>query len=60
MKLVFDTETTGLLPKGKKLGNDTLDLYPRIVQMSWISYDDVTNEVIKKRDFIIKLPKTIA
>lgn len=57
MKLVFDTETTGLLPKGKKLGNDTLDLYPRIVQMSWISYDDVTNEVIKKRDFIIKLPK---
>lgn len=59
LRLVFDTETTGLLPKFKKLGNDTLHLFPYIVQMSWIIYDDVTNEVIKKSDFIVKLPENV-
>jgi len=57
--LTFDTETTGLPPKGKTLENDTLDLFPHIVQFSWINYDPITNEVLNIKDFIIKLPQNV-
>lgn len=57
--LVFDTETTGLLPKGKRLSQDTLELFPYVVQISWIFWDNLKNIIIKKKDFIIKLPPTI-
>lgn len=57
--LVFDTETTGLLPKGKSLKNDVLHLFPHIVQFSYIIYEIKSNQIIKMRDFIIKLPSEV-
>ena len=40
--LVFDTETTGL-PKTKILNKYMLELWPYIVQLSYIIYDIDTN-----------------
>lgn len=54
--LVFDTETSGLLPKGKFLVNENLHLFPRTVQFSWIIFDQQQNKIIKIQDYIIKLP----
>jgi len=57
--LVFDTETTGLLPKFKLLNEDTLPLFPYSVQFSYIMYEDETNTILKMRDFIVRLPQDI-
>ena len=56
--LVFDTETTGL-PDSKIINPDTLNLWPHIVQFSYLIYDTYENEIIKIKDFIIKLPENI-
>jgi DNA polymerase III epsilon subunit-like protein len=53
--LVFDTETTGL-PKTKVMNPDMFHLWPHIVQLSYIIYNTKNNEIIKIRDFIVKLP----
>jgi DNA polymerase III epsilon subunit-like protein len=55
---VFDTETTGL-SKTKILNDESLVLWPHVVQFSYIIYDTETNKIIKKVDFIIKIPETI-
>jgi len=47
--LVFDCETTGLIPKY----TDDINDYPHIVQLSWIVYDEEENK-IKEKDYIIK------
>lgn len=57
--LVFDTETTGLLPKLCDLTKETLHLFPYIVQISWIVFDLQAMKIAKKKDFIIKLPNNI-
>ena len=54
--LVFDTETSGLLPKGTFLTKDKLDLFPHMVQFSWIVFDTQENKIVKIQDYIIKLP----
>lgn len=51
---IFDTETTGL-PKTKILNIENLDLWPHIVQFSYILFDTTNNEVIKIVDSIIKV-----
>ena len=51
--LVFDTETTGLPPKNTPT-NQT-EKWPHVVQLSWIIYNDETNEVEEEKDFIISL-----
>lgn len=56
--LVFDTETTGL-PKTKIINQDTFDLWPYIVQFSYIIYDLSLNKIIKSKDFKIKLPDNV-
>jgi DNA polymerase III epsilon subunit-like protein len=56
--LVFDTETTGL-PKSKILNPDTLNLWPHIVQLSYVVYDVSDNAVTNVRDFIVKIPEEI-
>lgn len=56
--LVFDTETTGL-PKKKELNIHSLDSWPYIVQFSYIIYDDVTNRILKIKDYVIKVPSYI-
>ena len=51
--LIFDTETTGLIKKdefGAKI-------YPYVVQLSWILFNDEINDVEIERDRIILLPE---
>jgi DNA polymerase III epsilon subunit-like protein len=57
--LVFDTETTGL-PKSKFISPSTLNLWPYIVQFSYIVYDISSNEIIETKDYIIKVPENIS
>lgn len=69
--LVFDTETTGLLPRNHKqifeeraknskhLQKNWYTLYPYIVQCSWIIYDTSSNTIEMIEDHIIKLPNGI-
>ena len=56
--LVFDTETTGL-PKTKILNKYMLELWPYIVQFSYIIYDIDTNTIVKIKDCIIKVPDSL-
>jgi DNA polymerase III epsilon subunit-like protein len=55
---VFDTETTGL-SKTKILNDETLVLWPHIVQFSYIIYDTEIKKIIKTVDFVIKIPENI-
>ena len=55
---IFDTETTGL-PKTKLLNDETLALWPHIVQFSYIIYDTELKKIIKTVDFVIKIPENI-
>jgi DNA polymerase III epsilon subunit-like protein len=52
--LVFDTETTGL-PKTKNINPETLNLWPHIVQFSYIVYDTELNDIIDSGDTIVKM-----
>jgi DNA polymerase III epsilon subunit-like protein len=52
--LVFDTETTGL-PKSKIINPDTLNLWPHIVQFSYVIYDTILNDIVETCDSIVKL-----
>lgn len=54
--LVFDTETTGL-PKSRLLSPDTLNLWPHIVQFSYIVYDIDNNQILDINDEIVKIKK---
>jgi DNA polymerase III epsilon subunit-like protein len=56
--LVFDTETTGL-PQTKFISPSTLNLWPYIVQFSYIIYDSSLNDIIDSKDYIIKLEKDV-
>lgn len=56
--IVFDTETTGL-PKTRVLSTGLLNLWPHIVQLSYLIYDVDEKELIKIRDFIIKVPYNV-
>ena len=52
--IVFDTETTGL-PKKKSARLSDNDVWPYVVQFSWLICDLETSEV-EFKDFIITLP----
>jgi len=52
--LVFDTETTGL-PETKILNPDTLNLWPHIVQFSFVIYDTSVNNIVESSDSIVKV-----
>ena len=52
--LVFDTETTGL-PKSKIINPDTLNLWPYVVQFSYVIYDTILNDIVETSDSIVKL-----
>jgi len=57
--MIFDTETTGLPNGVYVVENYNLNLWPYIVQLSYIIYNDETNEIIKKKNSILKLPNNI-
>ena len=44
--IVFDTETTGL-PKNKKAPVEQFELWPQIVQFSWLIFDDAKQTIPK-------------
>jgi DNA polymerase III epsilon subunit-like protein len=56
--IVFDTETTGL-PKTRVLSYGLLNLWPYVVQLSYLIYDTDDKELIKIRDHIIAIPYNI-
>ena len=53
--LVFDSETTGL-SKTQIISPSTIHLWPHIVQFSYIVFDMDSNEIVKIKDSIIKVP----
>lgn len=58
--LIFDVETTGLLPKQSAYDPaPLLSAYPHIIQFSWLVYDLATNMIEAKRDFYVKLPSDV-
>ena len=48
---VFDTETTGL-PKKRNANPLNHELFPHVVQLSWVIYDDVKCTIDKIEDHI--------
>lgn len=61
--LVFDTETTGLLPKGVlsvwSLTNEELASYPYITQLSAVLYDIANNKLEEVFNTYIKIPDNV-
>jgi len=53
--LIFDTETSGLIPKHTV----PLDEQPYVLQLSYIVYDVDANEIVKVADFIIRPPEHV-
>ena len=55
--LVFDVETTGLLPK--KTISPAIDHYPYILQLSFAVYDMETRTIVHKYDSYVKIADTV-
>lgn len=54
LRLIFDTETTGLIVKPTKGNpNPSLDVQPYITQMSWLLFDDNTYDMYEFGNFYI-------
>jgi DNA polymerase III epsilon subunit-like protein len=56
LTMVFDVETTGLLPKKKE---DTIEQYPYITQLSYVIYEKKTDTILKSVNHYIKIPENI-
>lgn len=56
--LVFDTETTGL-PIGRNPSITDTELWPFIIQISYILFDTDKNKIIECKDDIIKLDSSV-
>lgn len=55
--LIFDTETNGLPKKETDLKNNEIKtIWPSVIQLSWIIYDDIKDKIIVEQDYIITLP----
>jgi DNA polymerase III epsilon subunit-like protein len=52
--LVFDVETTGLLPKEPAPGN-----IPYIIQFSYVLYDKTCDSIVEKYNQYIRIPETV-
>jgi len=61
MIMVFDVETTGLLPKKQRGSKEEIPLtdYPHIIQLSCIIYDIYEERIVRKYDTYVKIPDTI-
>lgn len=57
--MVFDVETTGLLPQIVKNYRTDLEKYPYIIQLSYIIYDLNSNKIVYRFNNYIKLPEEI-
>lgn len=56
--LVFDTETTNVLPKNVPIMRQFLKMFPYIVQLSFVTYDTELDKT-DFYDYVIKIPDTI-
>ena len=56
--VIFDVETTGL-PKQRNAPLENTELWPYIVQISWIVIDIIDGEITDIKDNIIKLPEDV-
>jgi len=56
--LVFDTETTGL-PKDRYASINDLEMWPYIVQLSYILYDTDSQKMLSCKDHIIKIDPSV-
>lgn len=57
--LIYDTETTGLIPKNVEVIPENLQKLPHMVQLSYIIYNDDTKTILKTRDYIMKVPEGV-
>jgi hypothetical protein len=58
--LVFDVETTGLIPRqSKNQPPIQLSEYPYVIQFSFVLYDLASYKVIKSYDSFIKIPDSV-
>lgn len=57
--MVFDTETTGAPTGVSVVENHNVHLWPHVVQLSYIMYNTETNEIVKQKNDIIKVPNNI-
>ena len=57
--LVFDTETTNVLPKYAPLMKKYVSKFPYIVQLSFILYDTESGNILETGDNIIKLDSDV-
>jgi len=57
--LVFDTETTGLLPKRTYKTTDLSVAYPYITQLSFIIYDLKQRSILQVFDSYVKIPEGV-
>jgi hypothetical protein len=55
--IVYDTETTGL-PASKNAKMTSTELWPYIVQLSYLKYDSERNH-LQEKDSIIKIPENV-
>ena len=58
LSIIFDTETTGVPKKKKGLITDDKN-WPYIVQLAWILFDMDSCQIIKQKNYIIRLPDLI-
>lgn len=64
MLMVFDVETTGLLPKQPKNGQNLglvspIDSYPYIIQLSFVLYDLFEQRIVKSYDSYVNIPEFV-
>ena len=57
--IVFDTETTGLIPSHSPRISSNLGKFPYIVQLSYVVYDTETHKIVHEQDNIIRLPDEV-
>jgi|UniRef100_A0A6C0CWY9 DNA polymerase III epsilon subunit-like protein len=55
--IVYDTETTGL-PASKDAKMTSTELWPHIVQLSYLKYDSERNQ-LEEKDSVIKVPENV-
>lgn len=57
--MIFDTETTGLIPRHKSgTPFPPIESYPYIMQISWIIYNVSTNQIEELVDEYVRIPET--
>jgi DNA polymerase III epsilon subunit-like protein len=58
--MIFDTETSGLMPKHRPgTPYPPTEAYPYIMQISWVVYNVLTNEIEETVDEYINIPNSV-